>query len=171
MKLTRRHMLGISGGLAATLSRPLRPSLANNVIEIRMGGSRGGARVWFKPIGIRIEPGTTVRWINDDPTNSHTATAYHPENFDKPRRIPQASTPWDSGYLLPGDIFSIQQHKPGVYDYYCIPHELAGMVGRIIVGDPQPGWSDQADGLPEVALQAFPAIDEIMANGVVIVAD
>ena len=24
----------------------------------------------------------------------------------------------------------------GVYDYFCIPHEEAGMVGRIIVGSP-----------------------------------
>ena len=24
----------------------------------------------------------------------------------------------------------------GVYDYFCAPHEMAGMVGRIIVGRP-----------------------------------
>ena len=27
----------------------------------------------------------------------------------------------------------------GVYDYYCVPHEHAGMVGRIVVGTPAAG--------------------------------
>jgi hypothetical protein len=62
----------------------------------------------------------------------------------------------------------------GVYDFYCVPHEHAGMVGRIIVG--QPGRSSatsvstQAAGgepIPEIALQAFPSIDEIMRQGIV----
>lgn len=28
---------------------------------------------------------------------------------------------------------------PGVYDYFCKPHELAGMAGRIVVGEPGDG--------------------------------
>ncbi len=68
--------------------------------------------------------------------------------------------------LLPGEAFSVTLQAPGVYDYYCVPHEHAGMVGRIIVG--QPGSAGYGEGdLPEVALRGFPAVTDIMANGVI----
>ncbi|MGO4839157.1 plastocyanin/azurin family copper-binding protein, partial [Rhizobiaceae sp. 2RAB30] len=61
--------------------------------------------------------------------------------------------------------------EKGVYDYYCIPHEHAGMVGRIVVGEPVPGnWmgSSDADGdVPEAALRAFPAVEDIMRQEIV----
>ena len=44
--------------------------------------------------------------------------------------------PWDSKYLLPGKVFEIELTVEGVYDYFCTPHEAAGMVGRLIVGKP-----------------------------------
>jgi hypothetical protein len=61
-----------------------------------------------------------------------------------------------------------------VYDYYCVPHERAGMVARIIVGAPQPaGWmtapietGGEAE-LPEAAINAFPSVEEIMLKGIV----
>lgn len=93
-----------------------------------------GSRVWFDPIGLYVEPGTTVRWIVRD--NVHTTTAYHPGNDQHSLRIPEGATPWDSGFLVnPGDHFEVKLTVPGVYDYYCLPHEAAGMVGRIIVGE------------------------------------
>ena len=59
----------------------------------------------------------------------------------------------------------------GVYDYYCVPHELAGMVGRIVVGNPDadPWMQDPHAGadLPEVALNGFPPVAEIMDKGIV----
>jgi hypothetical protein len=59
--------------------------------------------------------------------------------------------------------------EPGVYDYYCIPHEHAGMVGRIVVGEGSPAdWRGWPDGdLPEVALKAFPPVDAILRQGAV----
>ena len=69
------------------------------------------------------------------------------------------------------ESFSVTLEIEGVYDYYCIPHEHAGMVGRIVVGAPAgAGWIGAAgsDGdLPEIALKAFPAVDEIMKRGLV----
>src|SRR5690606_32586981 len=120
---------------------------------------------------IRVGVGQTIRWSNRDKGNSHTATAYHPANFDQPRRIPRAAKAWDSDYLLPDQSFSIVLTVPGVYDYYCVPHEHAGMVGRIIVKEPRlhdwKGGGKADAGLPAVALAAFPSIEEIMAKGVV----
>lgn len=134
-----------------------------------------GARVWFDPIGLYVEPGTTVRWIVRE--NVHTTTAYHPRNDKHSRRIPEAAMPWDSGYIVnPGEHFDVRLTVPGVYDYYCTPHEGAGMVGRIVVGDPRgPGaepfdyWVDKpgTDGwrhVPNAARAAFPSIERILAE-------
>lgn len=172
MNLGRRSFLQTSGGiLLAGLATSAKLSHAQGPIDIAMMGSPGGARVWFKPIGLLIEVGQTVRWTNRDPGNSHTATAYHPSLYKKTQRIPDGAKPWDSGFLLPNESFSFTFTVPGVYDYYCLPHEHAGMVGRIIVGQPEPdGWQTRAgaqQGLPDVALQAFPVIDRIMKEKVV----
>jgi plastocyanin len=63
-----------------------------------------------------------------------------------------------------------------VYDYYCMPHEGAGMVGRIVVGK-SPGLSarpfDYWEGrpgteswhhVPTVARAAFPSVAQIVAE-------
>lgn len=143
------------------------------VIEMRSDAL--GSRVWFDPIGLHVEPGTTVRWVVRE--NVHTTTAYHPHNEHHPLRIPEGAAPWNSGYLVnPGDHFEVRLTVPGVYDYYCIPHEASGMVGRIIVGNPLgPGaepfdyWAGKPGTerwrqVPADARQAFPSIARIMAE-------
>lgn len=166
MRPTRRQILGTGGGVAAALFLPRSLALAAQTVDIVMTGGKMGTHVWFEPTGIRIAPGQTVRWINRDKANAHTATAYHPENFDRSRRIPARAKPWDSDYLLPDETFSTMLTVPGVYDYYCVPHEQAGMVGRIIVGEPDRDDIEATDAdLPQAALQALPPIAEIMATG------
>jgi len=169
MTLSRRDMLG--GGLLAALSLSSSASAADDIVEIGMRGRADGSHVWFDPIGILVRPGQTIRWTNMDPGNSHTSTAYNPANDERQRRMPQAAKSWNSDYLLPRESFSVTLIEPGVYDYCCIPHEHAGMVGRIIVGCPDPpGWKIGADadsGVPEAALKAFPKVDEIMRMGIV----
>lgn len=167
MTPTRRTALALGGGLLVTLAVP-RPLLAGAVETIEMRGSARGERVWFAPFGIAIAPGTKVRFVNHDPGNSHTATAYAPALLDRPRRIPEGAEAWDSGYLLPEDAFEVTLSVPGVYDYFCQPHEFGGMVGRIVVGSPDsPGWQaasdDDGDGdIPAKALEAFPPVEVIL---------
>lgn len=151
---------------------------AGAVVDIDMRSDTDGARVWFDPIGLLIPAMTTIRWTTRQ--NVHTATAYHPDNDNHSLRIPDQATPWDSGYLVnPGDSFEVTLSVPGVYDYYCAPHEYGGMVGRIIVSDPSgpgalafdyfgtlapvPDWQE----VPDLARANFPSIRDIMANGVV----
>ena len=171
MTATRRDVLKVGGGILASLGVPA-VAVASGPVEIRMQGNADGSHVWFDPVGLRVAPGQTIRWINVDPGNSHTATAYHPRNLERPLRIPEAAEPWNSDYLLPDEAFSIRLVAEGVYDYFCIPHEHAGMVGRIIVGDPsrspaRPLPSDGPEPIPEIALRALPPIEEIMRRGAV----
>lgn len=162
MIFTRRTLLV---GAAAALATP---AGAEAPVEIVMQGSGDGTHVWFDPVGVLVAPGRTLRWVNREAGNVHTATAYHPANFDRPQRIPAAAGPWDSDYLMPGESFEVTLTEPGVYDYYCVPHEHAGMVGRIVVGAVPADWDGWPAGdLPEVALAAFPAVEAIVAQGAV----
>lgn len=170
MRINRRRLLWAGGGIAALLPLARNAPANGDTVEIVMAGRANGAHVWFDPIGLSIEPGQTVRWTNRDEGNAHTATAYHPDNHDRMRRIPKSARSWDSDYLLPGESFSVTLTVPGIYDYYCIPHEHAGMVGRIVVGRPVGGaWIDEypAGELPEIALANLPAPAAILAEGAV----
>ena len=181
MRTTRRGWLRQAGGLALAglvpphaLRRPARAA-DGAAVEIVMRSDPLGTKVGFDPIGVLIEPGRTVRWVNDG-NNVHTSTAYHPANAGHALRIPEGAEPWDSGYLVnKGDAFEVTLAVEGVYDYFCAPHEIAGMVGRIVVGRPGTGpgtlpfddfLNDPAarnwQPVPPAAQAAFPPIDAIM---------
>jgi plastocyanin len=176
-RLTRRGFLQAGGLLLASLAWPC-PSRAAGAVEIRMRSDPQGATVWFDPIGLWIAPGQSVRWVVA--ANVHTTTAYHPKNANHCLRIPEGAAPWDSGYLVqPGAHFEVTLTVEGVYDFYCMPHEAAGMVGRIVVGHPagpgtlpfdyfrdRPG-TENWQPVPEAAQKAFPSIAAIMAQKVV----
>ncbi len=81
--------------------------------------------------------------------------------------------------MNPGDRFEVTLTAEGVYDYFCLPHEAAGMVGRIVVGRPggpgaqpfdyfvgRPGTGDWGR-VPPAAQAGFPSVDAIVARGVV----
>jgi plastocyanin len=170
MTLTRRRVLEAGGSILAVLLA--RPAAAESApIEIAMQGKADGSHVWFDPVGLHIEPGQTVRWTNRDRGNSHTVTSYHPEIFERPLRIPAKAKPWNSDYLLPDETFFVRFEEEGVYDYYCVPHEHAGMVGRIVIGNPPAvEAATEAAGLtplPKAALDGFPRVEEIIAKGIV----
>lgn len=177
---------GAGAGLALSLMRVLGFALALGVapaamaatVEIKVIQTPDGA-TYFDPSGLHIAPGDTVRWVQM--SGYHSITAYAPVNDNHELRIPAAAKPWDSDILLghypkSGSTFEHVFTVEGVYDYYCKPHEMAGMVGRIVVGQPGDGPGtkpfDYAPGehwkaVPEAAQKRFPAIAEIMRDGAV----
>ena len=175
--VTRRSFL-TAGGLALAGFGAPREGRTAPPAEVHMRATARGEAVWFDPIGLWIAPGQTVRWVLHH--DVHTTTAYHPNNDQHSLRIPEAAEPWDSGFLMnAGAHFDMTFTIEGVYDYYCLPHEAAGMVGRIIVGQPSgpgalsfdyfknrsgaEGWKP----VPEPAQRAFPRIEDIMRARVV----
>ena len=167
MTPSRRDLLAMGGGAFAALALP-RPAAARPVM-VEMRGTARGERIWFAPTGLAVAPGTLVRFVNRDGGNSHTATAYHPDLFGRDRRIPADAEPWDTGFLLPGQSAEVTLTVPGVYDYYCIPHEMAAMVGRIVVGTPDdPAWQPASTGTADISAEvaaAFPSVAEILERG------
>lgn len=159
----RRLLLSAGGGLLLSAA-VLRRAGAADIVEIEMGGTLDGSEVWFRPRGLSIQPGQTVRWTNRQEGNAHSSTAYHPDNR-KPLRIPQGAKPWNSGLLLPKQSFEVVFEVPGVYDYFCMPHEMAGMVGRIVVGHADPHARPYAATdaqLPAAAVANFPDVASIL---------
>lgn len=137
-------------------------------VVIAMRGTPRGEQVWFEPPGLWVAPGQTIRFVNEDKANVHSATAFHPDLHGRERRIPQTAQPWTSELLLPGEHYEVSLQVPGVYDYYCLPHLAHGMVGRIVVGTPEDlKWtqedyhrSNRPTGLPGT----FPDLNDVLAT-------
>jgi plastocyanin len=95
----------------------------------------------FVPSKIEVSAGTTVTWENVG-SIGHTVTAYE----DK---IPDGATYFasggfdgeeaanegypDEGNVAQGGTYEHTFETAGTYEYYCIPHEMSGMVGTVKV--------------------------------------
>ncbi len=75
----------------------------------------------FQPRQIRVQPGTTVTWTNQDGA-AHTVTA---GTRDNPSGL------FNSGNIGAGGSFSFTFEVPGTYNYFCSIH--AGMDGVVVV--------------------------------------
>ena len=145
------------------------------VVEIHMKSDASGGVVGFDPVGVFLQPGQTVRWICD--SNVHTTTAYSPKNDNHSLRIPEAAAAWACDVLLLGMSFEVKLTVEGVYDCFCAPHEMAGMVGRLIVGKAVGPGSLPFDyfvaqgrtwqPVPPAAQKAFPSVAEIEQQRIV----
>jgi plastocyanin len=87
----------------------------------------------FIPNRLTIRVGTTVRWRNNSDF-VHTATADPGKVHNLALvELPAAAAVWDSGNLSRGRTWEHRFDIAGTYRYVCVPHELGGMVGTIIV--------------------------------------
>ncbi|WP_256867878.1 plastocyanin/azurin family copper-binding protein [Halorientalis salina] len=112
--------MGLVGAGAVASTSFVQSAHAQQTPVVEMGNN------YFDPIGLRVDPGTTVRFELAE--GAHSATAYSD-------RIPDGASAFDSGTISQGR-FEHTFETPGTVDYYCIPHESTGMVGRIVVGSP-----------------------------------
>ena len=87
----------------------------------------------YAPAKLTIKVGETVTWQNAD-SMAHTVTDDPAKaRNEESSRLPEGADPWDSGYIEAGQSWSHRFDVPGEYTYFCIPHELAGMVATLTV--------------------------------------
>lgn len=95
----------------------------------------------FDPADIVVSSGTTVTWQNVGAIG-HTVTAYEDEipedaeffssgGFDSEQAARDGYP--DEGNLPDGATYEHTFEVTGMYNYFCIPHELNGMVGSVLV--------------------------------------
>lgn len=115
---------------------------------------------------VHIEPGGTVEWRGNGVRNA--VAAYHPETHG-PLRMPEAGDPWVSEMIYEGNSYTVTLEEPGVYDYadtvvLCGSHESLGIVGRIVVGQPdldaQPALDHDPAELPGKATDRMREFDD-----------
>lgn len=116
----------------------------------------------FDPHVAWVTPGGSVTFRLE--SGNHTTTAYALSNGNH-RRIPEAAPGWDSGLLeTAGETYQLSFETEGVYDYYCRPHEGSGMVGTVLVGEPdlhhQPGMTSPNEDVPPAAREKIVDLNE-----------
>jgi plastocyanin len=136
---SRRQVLGALGATGVA-------SLAGCTALVTGSGGDfdvGMTAAAFNPPEITVSVGEEVVWHNTS-ARGHTVTAYEnaiPEEatyfasggFESETA---ARTAWREGLggkIDSGESFRHTFEVPGRYDYVCIPHEQAGMVGAVIV--------------------------------------
>ncbi|MEQ8525886.1 plastocyanin/azurin family copper-binding protein [Gracilimonas sp.] len=111
-----------------------------------------GTDAKFVPALIQVNAGDVIRF--EVLEGMHTVTAYHPDNR-RPLRIPDAASSFDSGMLNKGDVWLLKIDEKGVYDYFCMPHERLGHVGRILVGTKEASAEYDNSLIPKEAARIF----------------
>lgn len=93
-------------------------------------------RLEFMPDTVRVKAGSAVVWRNGSAL-VHTVTADPSQAAQAAQaanvRLPAGASPFDSGDIVPGAEFRHVFEVAGEYVYFCIPHEMAGMTGMVIV--------------------------------------
>ncbi|MFB6160838.1 MAG: plastocyanin/azurin family copper-binding protein [Haloferacaceae archaeon] len=112
-------------------------------------GSGGGdydvgmRAVAFDPAELTVSVGDEVVWRNTS-SRGHSVTAYEdgiPDGaayfasggYDSESAAREAWRTDLGGNVTSGNEYAHRFETPGTFNYFCIPHERGGMVGRVVV--------------------------------------
>ncbi|WP_440007620.1 plastocyanin/azurin family copper-binding protein [Halomicrococcus sp. SG-WS-1] len=172
---TRRGFLrALSGGTAATAAAATADETAaqgQQTIDMT-------DQLVFDPDSVTVQPGTTVVWENVGSV-PHSVTAYEDQipgeaeyfasgGFDSEDAARQA---YPEGSIDGGERYEYTFETEGDYEYFCIPHESAGMVASITVGSGggESGGGGGMPAIPESARTLGVATVSAMASVLVLV--
>jgi plastocyanin len=128
--ILRIAIVAVAAAIAAALALLPDPArAAGNPVVVKMAD----AEPFYTPDKVTIRPGDTVQWINVGQTihsvSTSAATAQNPNDTS----MPKGAVAFDSGFIPPGGNYSYTFTVPGIYRYFCLPHEKAGMFGVVVV--------------------------------------
>jgi plastocyanin len=135
--MKRRTLLGTVGSATAVGVAGCIGGGTTTEYDVGMGAKE------FRPVELRVRPGTTVTWLNTN-KQGHSVTAYEDRipdgadyfasgGFDSEQAARDAWGASTDGTLFEGQSYEHTFEVPGTYWYFCIPHETGGMVGRVVV--------------------------------------
>ena len=96
-------------------------------------GTVGMTDMGFVPPAITVDVGTKVVWKNSSPVIHNVVDDASKAVSTVDVKLPAGASPFDSGFMQPGQSFSRVFTQPGVYRYVCTLHEGSGMKGVVIV--------------------------------------
>ena len=102
--------------------------------QVKMLNGKAPDMFVFEPAVIIIQKGDTVTWSGDAMHNSASIK----------EMLPKGASSWEGKLTKEaGEVsISVKFETEGVYGYKCTPHEMFGMVGLVVVGDPSSNLSD-----------------------------
>lgn len=110
--------------LATTKSIAARPAIVIEMLD---------APPSFQPVRSTIKAGDTIEWKNIGAQLHHVTSDPAAALKKGDVASPPGATPFDSGFLKPGESFSQTFSVAGTYRYTCAVHEAKGMNGEIVV--------------------------------------
>ncbi|WP_416841031.1 cupredoxin domain-containing protein [Haloferax sp. DFSO52] len=108
----------------------------------------------YEPVGLTVAPGDVVIYSAETP--DHGVSAYH-ERHGRQNRVPEGVGPISAPLVPVGGYWLFRFETPGVYDFYCPPHQIFGMVSRVVVTDGDvPELSIEETGRPPEEMNILP---------------
>lgn len=90
-------------------------------VMIVVGAANSGVAAPFSPANYTLKAGSTITWVNRD-SIAHTVVS---------TSVPAGASPFSSGTIQYGNVYSVTLTTPGTYKYECSIHPF--MTGTIIV--------------------------------------
>jgi plastocyanin len=122
-------VVGAAAVAAALALLPDPAHAASTEVVIKMSDKQP----YYTPEKVTIKAGETIEWINDGDTIHSVSTEAGNAQNPKDVSLPAGAQPFDSGFVAPGGKYDYTFRVPGTYHYFCLPHEMAGMVGTVVV--------------------------------------
>jgi plastocyanin len=82
----------------------------------------------FLPHAVKVESGSTVRWLNDSNIPHNVVGTYS-------KGSPSENTRIDSGFFEGGRSFQYLFDDEGTFEYRCTIHSEEGMKGMLLIQD------------------------------------
>ena len=133
MKVTRRDGLKLMGAsaLATVPLKAFADGHTTHTVEM-LNKNEAGDRQVFDPPVIKVAVNDAVNFVATD--RGHNSASHKD-------MLPEGAAEWKGA--ISKDI-EVQFTVPGVYGYFCTPHQSVGMVGLVLVGDVTQDMIDEA---------------------------
>lgn len=136
MNVSRRTWLQVTGGMSVAVIAGCSGNPASGTGDVIVGPD---GNLVFEPVELTVEVGESIVWYFDSSGHNVSGRPQDSESVE----LPEEASPFSSYQvnesaltLVPrGGTYEHRFETPGTYQYVCIPHVPAGMIGRVFVSE------------------------------------